>query len=466
MSTQEKKHIERIYMIGIGGIGMSALARYFLNQGSGVSGYDRTPSDLTSSLVEEGCSIHFEDDTNLIALEYRDAASTLVIYTPAVPSSHTELNWFREREFRIMKRAEVLGLITRDKKTVAVAGTHGKTTVSSMLAHILHHSGTGCNAFLGGIMKNYNSNVLLSGTGAVHVVEADEFDRSFLQLTPWTGIITSCDPDHLDIYGDHASLKKAFGEFASQVQAGGQLIIHSDVDIPLDIQEGVRVFRYSLEGQVDFRATGLNYLHGEQQFDLEFPDYRLEGVTLGIPGEINIENSLAAASAAWMEGVKPEKIAAALSNYKGVRRRFDIQINRDDLVYIDDYAHHPREIEALVTSVRHLFPGKKLTGIFQPHLFTRTRDFAGGFARSLDALDEVLLLDIYPAREEAIPGITAEIILEKMKLANKQMCTKEGLMERLSEGNYEVLISMGAGDIDRMVDPINQLFGYKTGADE
>ncbi len=466
MNITEKHYIGNVYMIGIGGIGMSALARYFLNQGISVSGYDRTPSELTSRLVEEGCNIHYKDDTGLIDARCRNPMNTLVIYTPAVPYSHAELSWFRKHEFRIMKRAEVLGMITRDKKTIAVAGTHGKTTVSSMLAHILHHSGTGCNAFLGGIMKNYNSNVLLSEADAIHVVEADEFDRSFLKLKPWLGLITSCDPDHLDIYGDHDSLKVAFGEFASQVQADGCLIMHSRVDIPVHLQKGVRIFRYSLEGKTDFSVSSLKYDMGRQQFDMVFPDGQLRGVTTGIPGELNIENSLAAASAAWMAGIKPEKISAALGSYKGVKRRFDIQIQRDDFVYIDDYAHHPREIAALVTSVRQLFPGKKLTGIFQPHLFTRTRDFAGGFASSLDTLDEVFMLDIYPAREEPIPGVTAEIILEKMNLPNKQMCTKESLIDRLSGGSYEVLISMGAGDIDRMVEAINQLFGHKAGADE
>ena len=466
MSIVVKHHIENVYMIGIGGIGMSALARYFLNQGIAVSGYDRSPSSLTSSLVEEGCTIHFKDDPGLIDARFRNPLKTLVIFTPAVPYAHAELSWFRKREFRIMKRAQVLGMITRDQKTIAVAGTHGKTTVSSILAHILHHSGTGCNAFLGGIMKNYHSNVLLSETDSIFVVEADEFDRSFLQLNPWLGLITSCDPDHLDIYGDHSSLKGAFSEFASRVQPGGHLLMHSRVDIPVNLKEGVRVFRYSLEEQADFRVSGLRNYQGRQQFELEFPDCQLRGVSTGVPGKLNVENSLAAASAAWLAGVKPDEIADALATCKGVKRRFDIQIQSNDLVYIDDYAHHPREITALVASVRHLFPGKKLTGIFQPHLYSRTRDFAQGFANSLDTLDEVFMLDIYPAREEPIPGVSAEMILEKMQLKNKQMCSKEGLIERLSGGSYEVLISMGAGDIDRMVDAISQLFGRKNEADE
>jgi UDP-N-acetylmuramate--alanine ligase len=459
------KEIESVYMVGIGGIGMSALARYFLNLGLRVGGYDRTPTQLTSELAGEGCDIHFTEDINLISRFFRDPHHTMVIFTPAVPEEHKELDFFRKKGFYIKKRSEVLGLITANSKTAAVAGTHGKTTVSSMLAHILHHSGISCNAFVGGIMKNYGSNVLLASGEAMTVVEADEFDRSFLHLFPFVAVVTSCDPDHLDIYKDYESLTMAFNQFAVQVRTDGSLLLNKKVAGKISSKDSVKTYTYSMDGKADFFAENIRMEGKNQFFDLVFPDSRQQNLVLEIPGTVNIENAVAAAAAAWLLGTNPSAISRALATYRGVRRRFDIQLMTDDKVYIDDYAHHPEEIRAFIRSVREILPDKNLTGIFQPHLYSRTRDFADEFAISLSDLDELILLDIYPAREEPIPGVTSALILDKVKLRKKQLCRMDRLMNLLSKKQLEVLVTMGAGNIDQMVEPVKKFLTQKPTAD-
>lgn len=454
--------MKRAYLVGIGGIGMSALARYFLMLGWRVAGYDRTKTVLTKRLEEEGCTIHYSEDPGLIPGEFRNPSGTVVIHTPAVPSEHRGLSWFRKNDFTVLKRSEMLERITEGHKTVAVAGTHGKTTVTSILAHILHHSGTGCNAFAGGIMKNYGSNVLFSDPGDLYVVEADEFDRSFLRLHPAAAVITSCDPDHLDVYRDRRGVEDAFAEFAFAVRPDGWLLRHGSLTIGLHLQEGVGAYTYSATGKADFMVRNPRYEAAASGFDLVFPGGETEKVRLGIPGEVNVENALAGAAAASLLGVRPGAIADALAGYRGVRRRFDLRAEGGRFIYIDDYAHHPKEIEAFIASVRKAYPGRKLTGIFQPHLYSRTRDLAAEFALSLDGLDELLMLDIYPAREEPVPGVSSGMILDKMKLADKRLCRKDEITGILSGGSYEVLVTMGAGDIDALAGPISRLAGKEA----
>jgi UDP-N-acetylmuramate--alanine ligase len=449
--------IKSVYLIGIGGIGMSALARYFLKKGLRVGGYDRSWSNLTSELTREGCDIHFSEDINLIDQVFKEPLHTLVIYTPAVPAVHRELEFFRQSGYQVKKRSEVLGFIVKDTRTAAVAGTHGKTTVSSMLAHILCYSGTRCNAFIGGIMKNYGSNVILTTGNEVTVVEADEFDHSFLQLNPSVAVVTSCDPDHLDIYKDYDSLMAAFNRFAGQVRTGGCLLLHEKLTGKIRTGPGVKTYTYSLTGKTDFHADKIRTKGKSHFFDLVLPDNRLNNLALNIPGTVNIENAMAATAAAWMLGIDPSAVKGALASYMGVRRRFDIRLETSAGVYIDDYAHHPEEIRAFIRSIREMLPGKKITGIFQPHLYSRTRDLADGFADSLGGLDELILLDIYPAREDPLQGVTSSLIFDKVKLKNKQSCSMDSLMTVLSGRHFEVLVTMGAGDIDRMVEPLEQL---------
>jgi UDP-N-acetylmuramate--alanine ligase len=446
--------MKNVYLIGIGGIGMSALARYYKHQGSCVAGYDRTPSSLTKELQNEGIEIHYDDDiTQIPAAFKRDKHETLVIYTPAIPADLMEYIYFKEMGYSIIKRSRALGVIAKDKRTLGVAGTHGKTTTSTLLAHILTNSGAGCNAFLGGISKNYHTNLLLSNSNLL-VAEADEFDRSFLQLWPQTAIITSADADHLDIYSNYESIKGAFEEFASQVS--DNLIVKLGTNIETGNSKA-KVYYYSYDSESDFYASDIKVSeNGYFGFTLNYPGGSVKNCTVGIPGWVNVENAVAASAAAILEGVSTESVKEALAQFEGVERRFDIQINNSKCSYIDDYAHHPKEITAAVSSIRNMFPGRKLTAIFQPHLYSRTRDFAAEFAQSLSKLDELILLDIYPARELPIEGVTSEIILNEVTIKNKILTSKERLMEEIADRDIDVLITFGAGDIDRFVKPIKE----------
>ena len=441
-----------IYFIGIGGIGMSAIARYYNFKGYRVSGYDRTPSDLTRALEEEGISVHYEDNTGLIP---GDSATTLVIYTPAIPSDMKELVYVREHGYRVIKRSAMLGEISRGQRCLAVAGTHGKTTTSTLLAHILTSCGEGCTAFLGGISKNYGTNLLMSHTPTI-VAEADEFDRSFLQLRPEIAVITSMDADHLDIYSDLDHVREAFREFASQTT--GTVITRLGLDITSSDTKA-RVMRYSYDdARADFYAGNIRCDDcGYFTFDLNWPDGVIHDCRCGVPGWVNVENSIAAAAIALTYGIRPDDIRNAIATFSGVKRRFDIHLNTPDCSYIDDYAHHPKELESAVSSIREMFPGRKLTAVFQPHLYTRTRDFADGFASALSAVDRLILLDIYPAREEPIPGVTSEIIFDRVTCPDKVMIPKTGLMTLLEKEPVDILVTFGAGDIDRFTGPITAM---------
>ena len=456
--------IKNIYFIGAGGIGMSALIRFFKAKGLHVAGYDRTPSPLTGQLIKEGVAIHFTDDVSLIPDEYRDNRLTWVVYTPAVPSSHKELNWFRDCGFRIMKRSEALGMITASMRSLCVAGTHGKTTTSSMAAHLLKQSQVDCNAFLGGILKNYNSNQMLSGHSDLVVVEADEYDRSFHFLNPYMAIITSVDPDHLDIYGTPQAYREGFEKFTSLIKPGGVLIIKKGIEITPLLSQDVRLFTYSATGNtVDFHAANIRIGHGEIYFDFIAPGLRIPDVQLGVPLRTNIENGVAAMALASLNGVTPDEIRTAMKSFKGVERRFDFRVKNDRIVYIDDYAHHPQELKSSILSIKELYEGRKVTGVFQPHLYTRTRDFVDEFASALSLLDRLILLDIYPARETPIPGVTSGIIYEHVTIEDKTLCRKEQLMEMLEKEEIEVLVTFGAGDIDRFVEPIGTMLNKKYG---
>ena len=440
------------YFIGIGGIGMSAIARYFKNRGFAVSGYDRTPSALTHQLEKEGIAVHYEDDINAIP---QDVEHTFVIYTPAIPDDLGELQYVRSHGYANCKRSKALGEIARGQECLAVSGTHGKTTTSTLLAHILTQSGEGCNAFLGGISKNYDTNLLLS-KNPVLVAEADEFDRSFLQLYPHIAVVTATDADHLDIYNDHAHVVEAFGLFTQQVDADGTVVVKQGVDVPLE-NTAARVLRYAYDTPCDFYASDITPLaDGRFDFTLNFPKGRIEHCSVGIPGWVNVENAIAASAVALLHGTAPKDIRAALASFQGVKRRFDIHINSPKIAYIDDYAHHPNEIKAAISSIRNIFPGRKLTGIFQPHLYTRTRDFAEDFAEALSGLDALILLPIYPAREEPIPGVTSQIIFDGVKIPDKVLIPKELLMDHLRGRDLDCLVTFGAGDIDRFIEPIEQ----------
>lgn len=447
--------MKNVYFIGIGGIGMSAIARYYAHKGCKVSGYDRTPSKLTAALEKEGIAIHYVDDISFIP---SDIENTLVIYTPAIPKEMEELQFVFSHGYKIVKRSKALGEIASDQKCLAVSGTHGKTTTSTLLAHILTDSKEGCNAFLGGISKNYHSNLLLSKNNTL-VAEADEFDRSFLQLHPQIAVITATDADHLDIYGDLNSVKEAFSEFASQVS--DYLIIKNSVKIDLSKVKAT-VLRYSYNEPCDYYASNIRIVEGGYfLYDLNTPKGIVSDCTLGIPGWVNVENAIAASAIALLHGVKPEALKNALKNFQGVERRFDIHLNTHKCSYIDDYAHHPKEISAAISSIRNIFPGRNLCGIFQPHLFTRTRDFYKEFADSLSALDELILLPIYPAREEPIEGINSEMILERVTIDNKIIVPKEKLMDEIKSRNIDILITFGAGDIDRFITPIEEYLKSK-----
>lgn len=452
---KEINKIENVYLLGIGGIGMSALARYYNHAGVKVAGYDRTQSKLTAELESEGISVHYTDDISLIPREIiENPEKSMVIYTPAIPKSLKEYNFILGTGVNIYKRSQALGVIASHKSTLAVAGTHGKTTTSTLLAHIMTHSKTGCTAFLGGISKNYSTNLLLD-KGKFLVAEADEFDRSFLQLFPDIAVITSTDADHLDIYNDHNTILGAFSAFASQIKNGGSLILKRGVELDLSGLDNVNVYSYSFDSEADFYTSRRSIdSQGFFTFDLTYPGGVIKDCTLGIPGWVNIENAVAASAVAILAGVSPEKIKSALAAFMGVERRFDIRINNQKCSYIDDYAHHPKEISAAISSMRNIFPGRRLTGIFQPHLYTRTRDFATEFAESLSALDSLILLDIYPAREEPIEGVSSAIIFDNVNIKDKILIKKEELMDHLSSIEIDALITFGAGDIDRFIKPI------------
>lgn len=443
---------KHIYFIGIGGIGMSAIARYCAFKGYEVSGYDRTPSPLTAELEKEGISVHYEDNCDYIP---KDINNTLVIYTPAIPADMGELCYVKDNGYKVVKRSQMLGELTRGEKCFAVAGTHGKTTTSTMIAHILTDSGKGCSAFLGGISKNYGTNMLVH-EGKNVVVEADEFDRSFHQLHPTIAAITSIEPDHLDIYGDFAHVQEAFDIFASQVKE--TIILKHGFYLDRTRLEA-KVFTYHMsEPMADFHADNLRLdEQGYYHYDLVYPGGILSDIKVGALGWINVENSIAAAAVCLCSGLDAQKVRTAIGTFQGAKRRLDCQVNNPGVVYIDDYAHHPSELSSAISSIKQVFEGKKITGIFQPHLFTRTRDFAAEFAKSLSLLDKLILLDIYPAREEPIEGVTSEIIFKDVTCAEKVLINKTELMSYLEDEDIEVLVTLGAGDIDRFVEPIKTM---------
>ncbi len=450
----EIEKIKRVYLLGIGGIGMSALARYFRFIGKVVDGYDKTSSSLTLDLEKEDIPVHYSDDLQKVpTLTEKD--STVVIYTPAVPDNFAEFRYFRENGFSMYKRSAVLGLLTSGKRCIAIAGTHGKTSVTTMTAHLLKQSHVDCSAFMGGISKNYGTNLLLPDNNSPYiVVEADEFDRSFLRLHPELAVITWMDADHLDIYGDHETMIKAFAEFVSQIQDGGTLLLRKGLNVDCQWNKNIRYFTYSVDEEADFQAVQIMIIDGAYHFNLKTPFGEITDLCLTYPGLMNVENSVAACGMALLSGVLPDEIRASLSAYTGVVRRFDVRYSGKKTIYIDDYAHHPRELEATIKSVRDLYPGKRLTGIFQPHLFSRTKDFADDFAAALDLLDDALVMEIYPARELPIEGVDSGIILDKMKLTSKIRCQKGEFPDILRKYQPGILLTLGAGDIDRLVDPI------------
>lgn len=449
--------LKAVYFVGAGGIGMSALVRYFLSKGKAVGGYDRTASALTEKLRQEGADIHYEDNVALIPEVFLNPATTLIVYTPAIPAEHKELTYFREHNFEIQKRAQVLGMITQTERGLCVAGTHGKTTTSTMAAFLLDNSHVKCNAFLGGISKNYGTNLLVSDQSDFVVIEADEFDRSFHWLTPYATVITATDSDHLDIYGTHEAYLESFRKYTSLIRPDGYLIIKKGIDLQPDVKEGVTVYTYS-DKEGDFHAENIHIRNGEIFFDFISPLGNIKDVQLGVPVYVNIENGIAAMALAQIGGATAEEIKAAMPQFKGVDRRFDFKLKNDHIVFLSDYAHHPAEIKQSVSSLRMLYPDKKLTAIFQPHLYTRTRDFYKDFADSLSLLDEVILLDIYPARELPIEGVTSKLIYDNLRPGiEKTMCHKEDLIELLKTKNIEVLITLGAGDVDNYVTPIYEL---------
>ena len=453
----EMNDIKAVYFIGIGGIGMSAIARFFLNKGISVGGYDRTPSDLTQKLEEEGAWIHYEDNIELVPEIYKNKENTLVIYTPAIPVSHTEFRFFKENQFNLQKRAQVLGTLTRTHKGLCVAGTHGKTTTTSMTAHILHNSHIDCNAFLGGITKNYGTNYILSPKSDYVVIEADEFDRSFHWLRPFASVITATDPDHLDIYGTKEAYLESFSQYSALIQPGGYLILHKDLEMEPCVQDKVTVFSYSRH-EGDFHAENIRIGNGEIFFDLISPFENIPDIQLGVPVSINIENSIAAMALAQIAGATSEEIKTAMASFQGVDRRFDFKIKNNRVVFLTDYAHHPEEIKQSIRSIKELYADKKITAIFQPHLYSRTRDFYNEFAEGLSLADDVILLDIYPAREVPIPGVTSKLIYDHLAPeVTKRMCTKEELPDLIQNSDFDVLIALGAGDIENYAPQIVEI---------
>lgn len=457
----EINNIKAVYFIGIGGIGMSAIARYFLNKGIVVGGYDRTPSELTKKLEEEGAFIHYEENIELIPQACKDKESALIIYTPAIPTSHKELIYFKEHQFDLQKRAQVLGTLTRAHKGLCVAGTHGKTTTTSMAAHILHNSHVDCNAFLGGITKNYGTNYILSSKSDYVVIEADEFDRSFHWLTPYASVITATDPDHLDIYGTKEAYLESFSKYSSLIQPGGYLVLHKDLEMEARVQENVTVYSYSRH-EGDFHAENIRIGNGEIFFDLVSPFENIKDIQLGVPVSINIENSIGAIALAQIAGATAQEIKTAMASFRGVDRRFDFKIKNDRIVFLTDYAHHPEEIRQSIRSIKELYANKKITAIFQPHLYSRTRDFFKEFAEGLSLANDVILLDIYPAREAPIPGVTSKLIYDNLAPdVTKRMCTKDELLDLIQNSDFDVLIALGAGDIENYAPQIAEILKDK-----
>ena len=443
-----------VYFIGAGGIGMSAIARYYIRQGKFVAGYDKTPSKLTDQLIKEGMHIHFEDNVNLIPEECRDAKETLVIYTPAIPDTHTELQYFTQQGFDIQKRAQVLGTLTKEHKGLCVAGTHGKTTTSTMCAHIMHNSHLDCNAFLGGISKNYGTNYILSD---YVVIEADEFDRSFHWLRPWMSVITSSDPDHLDIYGTKEAYLESFRHYTTLIQPGGALIIHTGLEMKADVAEGVRTYTYGIE-EGDFHAENIKIENGEITFDFISPVENIRNISLGQPIPINIDNGIGAMAMAQLNGCTADELRYGMETYKGVDRRFDFAMRTEKHVVISDYAHHPKEIFQSAKSLKQVYNNRTITAIFQPHLYTRTRDFYKDFAAALSQLDEVILCDIYPAREQPIPGVTSQLIYDCLAPGvKKQMIKKDEVLDFIKSHDTDVLVILGAGDLDNYVPEITKI---------
>ena len=450
------REFDSLYFVGAGGIGMAALERYYLAQGKRIAGYDRTPSDLTHALQQEGVHIDFDENPELIPDYCRDPERTLVVYTPAIPDTHQGLAYFRKHGFEVLKRAALLGMVTRNSKGLCFAGTHGKTTTSSMAAHILHDSGIGCNAFLGGVLRNYDSNFLLSTTSPYSVIEADEFDRSFHHLRPYIAVVTSTDPDHLDIYGTPEAYLESFAHFTELVQPGGSLIVHTGLALKPRVGNDVTTYTYGRE-EGDFHAANIRKRDGEITFDLVTPWETIADVSLGVPVDINIENAIAAMAACRLIEVPAEAMRKAIASFMGPKRRFEFWLKEPGdkgKVMIDDYAHHPDELRASIASVRDLYPGRRLTVIFQPHLYTRTRDFASGFAQALSLADEVILLPIYPAREQPIPGVTSEMILNQVSSTKKCIYSKENLIRSIELSNFDVLLTAGAGDIANLLPQI------------
>ncbi|MFC2758477.1 UDP-N-acetylmuramate--L-alanine ligase [Hallella multisaccharivorax] len=457
----ELKDIKAVYFIGAGGIGMSAIARFFIHRGVVVAGYDRTPSTLTKQLEKEGMLIHYDENLEEIPHACKDKAACLVVYTAAIPSTHKELTWFRDNGFEVQKRAQVLGILTRTHKGLCVAGTHGKTTTSTMCAHIMHQSHVDCNAFLGGISKNYGTNYILSNTSDYVVIEADEFDRSFHWLRPWMTVITATDPDHLDIYGTKEAYLESFRHYTELIQPGGTLIIHTDLEMKPHVQDSVKTYTYSRD-KGDFHAENIKIENGEITFDFISPKGNITNVKLGQPIPINIENGVAAMAMAQLNGCTANEIKYGMETYHGVERRFDFKIRNDRHVLLSDYGHHPKEILQCAKSLREIYPSRKITVIFQPHLYTRTRDFYKEFADALSHFDEVILTEIYPAREQPIPGVTSELIYDNLgENVEKSMIRKEEVLDMVKNRDFDVLVILGAGDLDNMVPEMVKIINAK-----
>ncbi|GHT18167.1 UDP-N-acetylmuramate--L-alanine ligase [Bacteroidia bacterium] len=451
----------KYYFLGIGGIGMSAIARYYNTKGMRVAGYDRVQSTLTKELADENITIVYDDALSAVPLQFLDLKNTLIVRTPAVPATHPQLQYFEKKGFTIKKRAEILGEITANSKAICVAGTHGKTTTSTMIAHLLQQSKVQCSAFLGGIANNYGTNLLLSNESNYVVVEADEYDRSFHHLSPYFAIITSADPDHLDIYGTPEAYCEAFEFFTSLIKAGGALLMRKDVKINPKLKKNVKFYTYSMTEKADFYAENIRFEKKELMFDFVAPTDRIADVHLGVPVQINVENAVAAMAVAWLMGVTKEELRTGISSFSGIYRRFNPVFKNEKTIFIDDYAHHPEELRASIQSIRQLYPEKQITGIFQPHLYTRTRDFASEFAEVLSLLDELILLDIYPAREEPIAGVSSELILNKVTIKNKTICDKKDLISMLEKRDLQVLLTLGAGDIENLVPQIKEMLKKK-----
>ncbi|MDR2824668.1 MAG: UDP-N-acetylmuramate--L-alanine ligase [Prevotellaceae bacterium] len=451
----------KYYFIGIGGMGMSAIARYFNSKGMYVAGYDRVQSIITKELTNENITVVYDDALSAVPQQFLDVRNTLIVRTPAVPTTHPQLQYFETQGFTIKKRAEILGEITAKNKAICVAGTHGKTTTSTMIAHLLYRSRVQCSAFLGGIANNYGTNFLLTNQSNYVVVEADEYDRSFHHLTPYFAVVTSADPDHLDIYGTAENYREAFEVFTSLIKSGGALLMRKDVKISPRLKKDVKFYTYSMNEKADFYAENIRFEKCELLFDFIAPNCRISDIRLGVPIKINVENAIAAMTVAWLMGVTKDELRTGIASFSGIYRRFNTVFKNEKTVFIDDYAHHPEELRASILSIKQLYPEKRITGIFQPHLYTRTRDFAPQFAEVLSLLDELILLNIYPAREEPIVGISSEIILNKVTIKNKMICSKNELIPLIEKRDFQVITTLGAGDIENLVPQIKEVLEKK-----